>query len=166
MERQDGGEVRASLREKAPAEFQVPLSHLDLYCSCPGISQGLPDTAQGCCNSLWSPEIKSKRHIQWKIPHSQLFYFICSRSGADENTLVSTTDRKWTKVFSCGVLFCCIDSRQEGQAHKWTSSSHLSWLKGTLHISTSIQRTLTRLLIDFFPLCVQEKVAYIWGAAV
>ena len=34
--------------EGAPAEFQVVLmallSHLDLYCSCLGISQGLPDT--------------------------------------------------------------------------------------------------------------------------
>lgn len=34
--------------EEAPAEFQVALmallSHLDLYCSCLGISQGLPDT--------------------------------------------------------------------------------------------------------------------------
>lgn len=42
--------------EDAPSEFQVVLvallSHLDLYCSCLGISQGLPDTAQGYCNSL------------------------------------------------------------------------------------------------------------------
>lgn len=47
-----GGSESKPVREEAPSEFQVVLmalfSHLDLYCSFLGISQGLPDTTQGC----------------------------------------------------------------------------------------------------------------------
>lgn len=67
-------EARASLwgeeafQEEFPVVLMVLLSRLDLYCSCLGISQGLPDPAQGCCNSLWRREIKSKDKSNGKFP--------------------------------------------------------------------------------------------------
>lgn len=64
------GRERQPVGEEAPSEFQAVLaallSHLDLYCTCLGIPQGLADTAQGR-NPPLSWEIKSKRQIQWKI---------------------------------------------------------------------------------------------------
>lgn len=77
---------------EALAQFQVMLmaliSHLDLYCRYLRVSQGLPNTAQGCCNSLWSLEIKSKDKSNGKFV-SVLFYSIASRSGAVENSVDS-----------------------------------------------------------------------------
>lgn len=101
--------------EEAPAEFQVALmallSHLDLYCSCLGIAQGLPDTVQGCCNSLWSREIKSKDKSDGKL-HLLLFYCICSHSGAGENTVVSTVDKKNGQKFPPVVFFTAALTRR------------------------------------------------------
>lgn len=87
------GEVRATLWDKKHLQnfivLMALLSHIDLYYSCLGISQGLPDTAQGFCNSLWSYKIKSKDKSNGKF-----FYFICSHSGHKMKThLVCTVDR-------------------------------------------------------------------------
>lgn len=89
------------LGEEASAEFQVLLmallSHLDLHCSCLGIAQGPPDIVQGC-NSLWNWKIKSKDKSNVKF-NLLVFYFICSHSGADENTVVSTVGGISTNVW-------------------------------------------------------------------
>lgn len=70
------GSERQPVGEEAPSEFQgvlaALLSHLDLYCTCLGIPQGLADTAQGR-NPPLSWEIKSKRQIHWKISLSAPF---------------------------------------------------------------------------------------------
>lgn len=134
------------------------LSHLDLYCSRLEISQGLPDTAQGCRNSLWCWQIKSNGEV-----HSYLLCFICGRRGADENTAVSTVIRKLTEV-SCRCIFtAALTRKQAAYAHKWTFASHFSPLKGALHTSSCIQRTLSGLFhfLFFPPLFVFERNLYI-----
>lgn len=99
---------------EALAQFQVMLmpllSHLDLYCCSLEVPQGLPNTAQGCCNSLWSLEIKSKDKSNGKFV-SVLFYSIGSHSGAVENTVVSTLNRKH---FLLGYFYCSIKKKVGG----------------------------------------------------
>ena len=102
----ESGEARASLWEKEHRQnFKLCLWHCSHTLTSTALAWEYLKACQTllCCNSLWSWEIKSKDKSNGKFL-SSVFYFICSHSGVDENTVVSTADRKWTKVSSRGIF--------------------------------------------------------------
>lgn len=138
------------------------LSHLDLYCFCLGISQGLPHTVQGCWKSLWSWKIKSKKTNPTETSTRCTFILFVATVEQMKTLLCLLfieNGQKFTPVVF--LLQHWQEGRREGYAHKRTFSSHFNLSKRSItHI---YQQTLSKLLIDFFSLFVFERKQHIFG---